>query len=1221
MPLGAQVAQAHEADTTAPSHPHQLTATVISSSRIDLSWAAATDNVGVTGYRIYREGTQITTTANISYSDTGLNSSTTYTYTVAAYDAAGNVSTQSSPASATTQAASDTTLPSIPTGLTASAISSSQIDLSWVASMDNVGVAGYTIYRDGTLLTTQNSPLTAYSDTGLQAGTIYTYTISAFDAAGNESGQSLSTSATTTAPPSADTEVIGLVREDCTGSENCFTSLSAWEAAYGGINFSSFGCAAGDLVCVDKIAVAQIDGTWTNPDTSRVVINGWTTGPNNYIRIYTTPEARHDGKWNTGKYRLSYAGRVIHNYETYTKIDGVQIDGRAGGSQGILSYQMGVEISNCIIKNSGTGLYLWGNEVKVWNCLLYGHSTGIRYANGTAGAYFYNITLADNGTGFFDTSANNVVLKNILFDRNGTDLRLDIGSYSISVTYSATDIAEPSSGIPAGMGNRYGQAFAFIDETNDDYHLAASDTGAKDDGTDLSADANLAFSDDLDGKPRVAPWDIGAVEFAEAIPPSSDTTPPTRSNGSPTGELPSGTTETTLSLTTDESATCTYDIAAGIAYSSMTNSFSTTGGATHSTTVSGFTGGTTYTYYIKCQDAIGNMNTDDYIVTFTVASAPSEPTPPNSPSNLQALAISSSEITLGWVDNSNDEDRFKIERSTDGTTFTEIATVGANLTAYTDTGLFASTIYTYRVRAFNSVGDSGYTNMASAATQAPLDATPPSTPTNLTATEASSSQINLSWTASTDNVGVTGYRISRDGTEIDTTATTSYSDTGLAPETIYVYTVSAFDAAGNGSGQSIPASATTQASTSPPPTVSHYVRVGATGNNDGSDWVNAWTSLPATLTRGHTYYIADGNYPSYTFDDAKSGTTVIYIKKAIESNHGTDTGWESSYGDGVASFTVTLRFTTGYWEFDGQVGSGVSGHGFYIDARGQVKGVNISTPGVSNITMSHLEIEGNGKDGDSEPANDLIYLAPTAEPFITNLTFSYLYLHDSGRVPFLFRRTSDVIIEYSWIARNESTPGQHSEGIAAWNDLDNYIIRYNTWEDIEGTGIIVIHGDNSEVYGNVFFYSNSYTGGGIGNGAIANDTGDSNANWKIYNNIFVNLRGYNIGPGLSGGVNNIAENNLWFDDSGTLGGAINFLGTSHDYNWFTGSDTKGETNGVAGGSEDPFVNENSGDYHLTAGSSPINNGVNLGGPYDKDKDGNTRGADGNWDQGAYEYVW
>ena len=93
------------------------------------------------------------------------------------------------------------------------------------------------------------------------------------------------------------------------------------------------------------------------------------------------------------------------------------------------------------------------------------------------------------------------------------------------------------------------------------------------------------------------------------------------------------------------------------------------------------------------------------------------------------------------------------------------------------------------------------------------DTTPPTVPTGLTATAVSASQISLSWTASTDNVGVTGYNIYRSGTKVNTTTTTSFQDAGLAASTTFSYTVAAFDAAGNTSAQSASASATTQAGT------------------------------------------------------------------------------------------------------------------------------------------------------------------------------------------------------------------------------------------------------------------------------------------------------------------------------------------------------------------------------------------------------------------------
>ncbi len=193
-PDSGQAAQANS-DHEPPTVPAGLTATPVSSTQINLSWTASTDNVGVTGYRIYRDGSQIATTANTSYQDTGRSPSTTYTYRVAAYDAAGNVSAQSSQASATTAAPSDTQPPTAPTGLTAAVISSTQIDLSWAPSTDNLGVAGYIIYRNGTQVGTTAG--TSYQSTGLTASTGYTYQVAAYDRAGNTSAKSVAVTRTT----------------------------------------------------------------------------------------------------------------------------------------------------------------------------------------------------------------------------------------------------------------------------------------------------------------------------------------------------------------------------------------------------------------------------------------------------------------------------------------------------------------------------------------------------------------------------------------------------------------------------------------------------------------------------------------------------------------------------------------------------------------------------------------------------------------------------------------------------------------------------------------------------------------------------------------------------------------------------------------------------------------------------------------------------------------
>jgi chitodextrinase len=185
-------------DTTPPSTPTGLTGAAAGSTAANLSWSASTDNVGVTGYIVRRNGAQVATPATTSYADAGLSAATTYSYTVAARDAAGNISPYSTSVSVTTASVADTTPPSTPTGLTGAAAGSTAANLSWSASTDNVGVTGYIVRRNGVQVATPAT--TSYADTGLSAATTYSYTVAARDAAGNISPYSTSVSVTT--PPS-----------------------------------------------------------------------------------------------------------------------------------------------------------------------------------------------------------------------------------------------------------------------------------------------------------------------------------------------------------------------------------------------------------------------------------------------------------------------------------------------------------------------------------------------------------------------------------------------------------------------------------------------------------------------------------------------------------------------------------------------------------------------------------------------------------------------------------------------------------------------------------------------------------------------------------------------------------------------------------------------------------------------------------------------------------
>jgi chitodextrinase len=147
---------------------------------------------------VYRGSTLVGTTTSTSYTVTGLNADTAYSFSVRAKDGAGNVSAASTAVSVRTAAGTgDTTAPSVPAGLTAGTVTTTSIPLAWTASTDTggSGLAGYDVYRGTTLVGSTTTP--SYTVTGLTAGTSYSFTVRAKDAAGNVSAASAALTAST----------------------------------------------------------------------------------------------------------------------------------------------------------------------------------------------------------------------------------------------------------------------------------------------------------------------------------------------------------------------------------------------------------------------------------------------------------------------------------------------------------------------------------------------------------------------------------------------------------------------------------------------------------------------------------------------------------------------------------------------------------------------------------------------------------------------------------------------------------------------------------------------------------------------------------------------------------------------------------------------------------------------------------------------------------------
>lgn len=165
-------------DTTAPSVPVVFSAVGTSISTIKVSWGAASDNVGVTGYNVHRDKSLIATVTGITFSDSGLLPGTTHVYRIEAFDAAGNKALSAAVSGTTKPVGSVTMLPTVPTGLKATKIGHSYLVLEWNPSVDE-NPTGYIVYRDGVAVYTGMDRV--YVDRLVTAGRTYSYTVTAVD--------------------------------------------------------------------------------------------------------------------------------------------------------------------------------------------------------------------------------------------------------------------------------------------------------------------------------------------------------------------------------------------------------------------------------------------------------------------------------------------------------------------------------------------------------------------------------------------------------------------------------------------------------------------------------------------------------------------------------------------------------------------------------------------------------------------------------------------------------------------------------------------------------------------------------------------------------------------------------------------------------------------------------------------------------------------------------
>ncbi|HZF18150.1 MAG TPA: LamG-like jellyroll fold domain-containing protein [Burkholderiales bacterium] len=884
-------------DTTPPTAPSGLTATPATATQINLAWAVSTDDVAVTNYLIERcQGASCTTFAQVatsttpSFGNVGLTGSTSYSYRVRATDASGNLSAYSNVASATTPAAPDTTPPSAPSVVSAAVPSGTQVDLSWTASTDNVGVTGYQVDRcQGASCTTfaqiATPTATGFSDTGLTPATAYRYRVRAVDAAGNVSANSTTVNATTldSVAPTAPASL--------TANASSSTQINlAWIAATDNVGVSSY------LVerCLSaSCSFAQITTTTATSFND----SGLTAGTGYSYRVRASDAAN-----NLGPYSNTATATTQAPDTTAPTAPGGPTATVASNSQINLSWTAATD-------NVGVTGYM------VERCQGAGCSTFAQIA-------------APTGTTFNDTGL--TAATSYSYRVRATDAANNLGPYS-TVT-SATTSAAPT-GLVAAYAFQEGSGTTVADSSgknNNGTLSAATWTTAGQfgnalvfNGTSARVTVPNSTSLQLTNGMTLEAWVFptgsltswrsvvdktvdGYYLMGSSDPNNRPAVGGTWTSGNQNLIAPTALTLnawTHLAATFDGATVKLYVNGTQVASQAQTTPLTATTGTLQ---IGADSFGEFFAGRIDEVRIYSRALTQAEIQTdMTTSIAPLGPdtTAPSAPSGLGASAIGATQVNLAWTASTDNVavTNYLIEscQGAGCTTFAQIAT--STTPSFSNTGLTAGGSYSYRVRATDAAGNlSAYSNTATAVTPIP-DITPPTAPAGLTATPANATQINLAWTASTDNIGVTNYLIERcqgasctTFAQVATSTTPSLGNVGLTGSTSYSYRVRATDASGNLSAYSNVASATTPAApdTTPPSAPSVISATVVSASEIDLSWTASTDNVGVTgyqvdrctgVSCTNFVQVATSTTPSYNDLGLAGSTTYRYRARAVDA--------------------------------------------------------------------------------------------------------------------------------------------------------------------------------------------------------------------------------------------------------------------------------------------------------------------------------------------------
>jgi titin len=821
----------------APVAPGQLLVTGPTLSTLQLNWS---DVSGESGYKVLRstDGVNFTKVADLdanatSFVDSGLNSSTTYTYKIAAWNAGGETLSGTSQGTTMTPVVA----PSAPASVVFSNISSSSLSVSWsdVASNET----GYRVYRstDGinySKVADLNANSSSFADSGLSSGTTYYYKIAAWNSAGETTASSSQKTAMTApaAPASitiSNVSTMGLTItwNDVASNESGYrvyrsTDGSSYtkvaELAANSSSFSDSGLSA-ETTYFYKIAAWNSAGEAITSSVAQSTQKAAPVAP-------IVPGSLAISSATISSLQISWSDSSSNEsgFRVYRSTNGGAFTLLADLSAGVTSFsdtglsasttytykvaawnEAGETATNAASGTTQTPVIAPNAPASVTFSNIYNSGLTINWSDQSSNESGYRVYRSTDGTNFSkvaDLNANST---------SYSDWGLNSGAtyyYKIAAWNSAGEVTSaaaaqktsvPAPAQPTWLTVAYPTTtkleLYWLDQSSNEsgFHIYRSTDGGQNYTLIGDAQANSQFYADTNLTPgtkytyKVTAFNEGG-ENGTWID-SGTTLQVVVAPGAPGSITFANITTSALTLNWTDSAA--NESGYRVYRSSDGTNFSKIADLSANATSfadSGLSNDTTYYYKIAAWNTGGE----------TVAGPVSQKTllaAPTAPGQLTVSSPTANSLQLSWADNSSSESGYKVYRSADGWNYTLIGTVAANVTSFSDTGLSANTSYSYKIAAWNGGGEAA-SNAASGMTLVAA----PTAPAAVTFANVTTTAMKLSWN---DSAGEKGYRVYRstDGVNFAKVAdlnadTTSYSDTALAPTTTYYYKIAAWNGGG-----------------------------------------------------------------------------------------------------------------------------------------------------------------------------------------------------------------------------------------------------------------------------------------------------------------------------------------------------------------------------------------------------------------------------------------